>query len=89
LIIHGFVDISHYQNIYINLFNSIKKAIINRPLEEGIKLSPSRVLAQDFKISRSTVFKAYDLLVLEKYVKSIPGSGYYVASTKNLNHYKH
>lgn len=67
---HGFVDISDYQNIYINLFNSIKKAFISRTLDEDMKLPPSRVLAQVFKISRSTVIKAYNLLVLEKYVKS-------------------
>ena len=80
---YGFGNKDDYQNIYINLFDSIKKAIINRTLDEDIKLPPSRVLAQDLEISRSTVIKAYDLLVLEKYVKSIPGSGYYIASTKN------
>ncbi len=88
---YGFGNKDDYQNIYINLFDSIKKAIINRTLDEDIKLPPSRVLAQDLEISRSTVIKAYDLLVLEKYVKSVPGSGYYIASIKNKkirNHFK-
>ena len=80
---HGFDSKEGYQNIYINLYNALKKAIINRSLDEKIKLPPSRVLAKDIEVSRSTVIKAYDLLVLEKYVKSIPGSGYFIASAKN------
>jgi len=80
---HGFGNKINYQNIYINLYDSIKRAIINRTLDENVKLPPSRVLAQDLEISRSTVIKAYELLVLEKYVLSIPGSGYYIASTKH------
>jgi len=72
------------QNVYIHLYHSIKKAIENRILVEKSKLPPSRVLAQDLEISRSTVIKAYDLLVLEKYAKAIPGSGIYVAQIKNI-----
>jgi GntR family transcriptional regulator/MocR family aminotransferase len=80
---HGFGNKEDYQNIYINLFDSLKQAIINRTLNEGMKLPPSRVMAKDLEVSRSTVIKAYDLLVLEKYVRSLPGSGYYITSTKN------
>jgi GntR family transcriptional regulator/MocR family aminotransferase len=80
---YDFGDKNDHQNIYINLYESIKKAIIDRALDENIKLPPSRVLAQDLEISRSTVIKAYDLLVLEKYVNAVPGSGYYIASIRN------
>lgn len=80
---YGFNDKNDYQNIYIHLYESIKKAIINKALSEGIKLPPSRVLAKDLSVSRSTIIKAYDLLVLEKYVKSIPGSGYYITASKH------
>jgi len=66
------------QNIYLSLYNSIKKAILSGTLDEPMKLPPSRVLAKDLGISRSTVMKAYDLLILEKYLKSVTGSGYYV-----------
>ena len=79
---HGFGRKEDYQNIYINLFEALKNAIINRTLDKDLKLPPSRVLAQDLEVSRSTVIKAYDLLVLEKFVNSIPGSGYYVAPIK-------
>ncbi len=80
---HGFGNKNDYQNIYINLYNSLKEAIIDKTLQEGLKLPPTRVLANDIKISRSTVIKAYELLVLDNYVKCINGSGYYVSSSKN------
>lgn len=86
---NGFGNKNDFQNIYINLYNSIKKAIIKRTLDEGLKLPPSRVLAKDLDISRSTVIKTYQLLTLEKYVNSIPGSGYYVASIKNKKIHNH
>jgi len=87
VISNGFGSKEQYKNVYINLYNSIKKAIVNRTLDENIKLPPSRVLAKDLEISRSTVIKAYDLLVLEKYIKAVPGSGYYVSSIKNTKIY--
>lgn len=80
---NGFGNKNDYDNIYIHLFDAIKKAILNKTLIEGIKLPPSRVLAEDINVSRSTVLKAYDLLVLEKYVNSIPGSGYYISASRS------
>lgn len=73
------------QNIYLNLYNSIKKAITDNILGDNMKLPPSRVLAKDLGISRSTVIKAYDLLILEKHLKSITGSGYFVVRNRATN----
>ena len=50
-----------------------------------MKLPPSRILAKDLGISRSTVMKAYDLLILEKHLKSITGSGYFVVRHETNN----
>jgi GntR family transcriptional regulator/MocR family aminotransferase len=95
---HGFGNKNDYQNIYINLFNSLKNAIVDNTLQEHTKLPPTRVLAKDLEISRSTVIKAYELLVLDNYVKCVNGSGYYVTSRKNtkihfnlksINSFKH
>ena len=66
LINYGFSSKNDYQNIYINLYNALKQAILDRTLGEDVKLPPSRLMAKDLGISRSTVLKAYDLLVLEK-----------------------
>ena len=80
---NGFDSKEDYENIYINLYSSLKKAFVNRSLEGNVQLPPSRILAKDLNVSRSTVLKAYDLLVLEKYIKSIKGSGYYVLPLKD------
>lgn len=69
--------------VYYSLFSSLKKAIIEGALKKGVKIPPSRVLAKDLRISRSTVVKAYELLELEKYVRAVQGSGYFVIGVKN------
>ncbi|NAS32742.1 aminotransferase class I/II-fold pyridoxal phosphate-dependent enzyme [Flavobacteriaceae bacterium R38] len=85
---HGFKEKESYKNIYIHLYEAFKKAILNKALGSNIKLPPSRILAKDLDISRSTVLKAYNLLVLEKYVKTVKGSGYYVLSSKDKKIYQ-
>ena len=82
LISHGFTNKKDYQNIYINIYSALKKAILAKALHDNIKLPATRVLAKDIGVSRSTIIKAYDLLMLEKYVNSKVGSGYYVNFSK-------
>ena len=75
---HGYKIHDKSKNIYIVLYGSIKKAIQDQSLIHGYKLPPARILAADLEVSRSTVIKAYELLVLEKYVSVLQGSGYLV-----------
>ena len=75
---HGYSINDKSKNIYLVLYDSIKKAIQYKSLIHGIKLPPSRILSKDLGVSRSTVIKAYELLVLEKYVSVIQGSGSFV-----------
>ena len=89
LINHGFKVQPLNDTIYLNLYEAIKNAILSQTLDSKIKLPPSRVLSKDLNISRSTVLKAYDLLVLEKYVTSVTGSGYFIKSIKDIKHQKH
>ena len=65
-----------YQNLYLILRDAINKKII----PDSTKLPASRTLAQNLNIARSTVVKSYELLVLEKFVRSKQGSGYYVSA---------
>jgi GntR family transcriptional regulator/MocR family aminotransferase len=82
---HGFGNKEAYENnIYINLYEALKKAIVKGVLNKGQQLPPSRVLAKDLSISRSTVIKAYDLLLIENYIKSIQGSGCFIASNEQI-----
>lgn len=82
---YGFKHKPNDNSIYLDLFETLKMAILKGALVENIKLPPTRILAKDINISRSTVLKAYDLLIIEKYLYSIQGSGYYVSS---VNHKK-
>ncbi|WP_282017026.1 PLP-dependent aminotransferase family protein [Salegentibacter mishustinae] len=78
---HGF-DPNKDDLLYHNLYKSLKTAILKRSLPPESKLPPTRILAKDLGISRSTVLKAYEILTLENFIESIIGSGYYVRSPK-------
>lgn len=80
---HGYNRGTNEKSIYLNLYKAIKNAVINKTLDDNFKLPSSRLLAKDLEISRSTVLKAYELLVLEKYIKPKLGSGYFVSSSKS------
>lgn len=77
------LNVNLQPQIYISLYDALKKAILTRSLEPGSKLPPSRILAKDLAISRSTVLKAIDLLLVERYVESVKGSGYFILSPKD------
>lgn len=64
--------------LYIHLYNQLKNAIINRDLPSETYLPATRKLAEELHISRSTVNKSYELLVLEGYLTAKPGAGYMV-----------
>ncbi|MBO6524739.1 MAG: PLP-dependent aminotransferase family protein [Balneolaceae bacterium] len=78
LLANGFPSSANEGSMYQNLAFSFKKAILNKQLRKDEKLPPTRLLASDLQISRSTVLKAYEILCIEKYVRAIHGSGYYV-----------
>lgn len=75
----GFIEHRNNKSVYYNLYHAFKNAIIDREIPDNFKLPPSRVLAKDLNMSRSTVIKAYELLVLEKLIISRQGSGYYTS----------
>lgn len=64
------------RNKYFILYEAIKGSILKADLPSEVALTPSRTLAEDLSLSRSTVLKAYELLVLEGYLISVQGSGY-------------
>ncbi len=78
LLTNGFSSSSGEGIIYQKLAFSFKKAILNKQLRTGEKLPPTRLLASDLSVSRSTVLKAYEILCIEKYARAVQGSGYYV-----------
>lgn len=65
-------------NKYIQLYKAIKKCILDIELPHNWSLPATRYLSNELEISRTTVLKSYELLVLEKLIISKQGSGYKV-----------
>ncbi len=57
---------------------SLRRRIISGDLLEGTKLPPTRAMASELGVSRSTVVTAYEQLVAEGYLSGVQGSGYKV-----------
>jgi GntR family transcriptional regulator / MocR family aminotransferase len=71
----------HYDNQaqgskYILLYKAIKKCILNMELPYSWNIPSTRVLSETLGLSRTTILKAYELLILEKLIVAKPGSGY-------------
>ncbi len=67
--------------IYKGLYDTFKNIISNGHLHSNSKLPSTRSLSNELGFSRSTIVKVYNLLVLEDYILSKSGSGYYVSTT--------
>jgi GntR family transcriptional regulator/MocR family aminotransferase len=62
-----------------SLHEQLRAAILDGRLQPGLRLPPTRTLADAYGVSRNTAVAAYDLLLSEGYVVSRPRSGAYVA----------
>ncbi len=65
--------------IYEQIKEQIKVKIISNELKSGELLPSIRTLAKDLRCSVITTKNAYEELVNEGYVKTIPSKGFYVA----------
>lgn len=61
------------------VYLSIRQTILDRRLEAGTALPPTRVLADELRLGRNTVVRAYDQLIVEGYLDSRVGSGTFVS----------
>lgn len=66
--------------LYKQIYDSVRRSILNGELESDTRLPASRVLASELGVSRMTVVNAYDQLLAEGYLESKAGSGTFVAS---------
>ena len=64
--------------LYIHLYKLLSKMIIKMEVPENTVLPPTRKLATELGVSRSTVLRAYDILLLDGLIVSLPSSGYQV-----------
>jgi len=71
--------------LYHRLYEDIKDKIIHNEYKKNSKLESIRSLSSRLDISTTTVEKAYNQLLVEGYIKSIPRSGFVVMDVHNLS----
>ncbi|WP_026895059.1 PLP-dependent aminotransferase family protein [Clostridiisalibacter paucivorans] len=72
------LDRSSNQHLYIQLYNEIKKLIVDKELNPHHKLPPIRKLSEFLNVNNVTVVNAYKLLEQENFVYKKIGSGTFV-----------
>jgi len=72
--------------LYIQLYEQIKTEINTNFLQPYSKLPSIRRLAEDLRLSRTTVEAAYQQLAAEGYINSAPKVGYYVNSVEHTRY---
>lgn len=73
------------------IYQYIKKSILNGILQENERLPSSRELSKDLSVSRNIVVEAYEQLIAEGYLYAKKGAGTYVSEgaafkVQSLNH---
>jgi GntR family transcriptional regulator / MocR family aminotransferase len=73
------LDRSRREPLTSQLFEQLRDAIRHARIRPGTRLPSSRRLSEQLAVSRNTVIRAYDALIIEGYVESRPASGIFVA----------
>lgn len=71
---------------YSQIYSYIKEEIKKGGIKPSTRLPSTRLLADHLKVSRSTTQMAYEQLLSEGYIESIPCKGYYVCTIDGLVH---
>lgn len=70
--------------MYEQIYHYMKEEIRQGNLGAGMKLPSTRVLAEHLKVSRSTTQMAYEQLLSEGYIESVPCRGYFISAIEEL-----
>src|SRR5262245_45185383 len=70
--------IDHARLLYEQIYEFYKEAILKGRLKHNQRLPSYRTLAKELGLGNNTVLKAYELLLLEGYVKNENRRGLYV-----------
>ena len=68
------------QPLQQQLFDQLSGLIVSSRLRPGTRMPSSRMLADQFSISRTTVLLTYERLIAEGYLQTTPAKGTFVAS---------
>jgi GntR family transcriptional regulator/MocR family aminotransferase len=74
------LDRSRREPLTSQLVDQLRDAIRQARIASGTRLPSSRQLCEQLSVSRNTVVRAYDALIIEGYVESRPASGVFVSS---------
>jgi GntR family transcriptional regulator / MocR family aminotransferase len=74
------LDRSRRDPLTSQLVEQLRDAIRHGRLRAGTRLPSSRRFSEQLEVSRNTVVRAYDTLVVEGYVEARPASGIFVAA---------
>ena len=74
--------------LYEQIYTYIKQDIQTGRIKAREKLPSSRALSAYLEVSRSTVDLAYEQLLSEGYLESIPCKGYYACQMEELYHFQ-
>ncbi len=66
--------------LYRQIYEAIRRAILNNEYESKMRLPASRLLAKQLGVSRMTVVNAYEQLFAEGYIEGKIGAGTFVAA---------
>lgn len=75
-----FVIVDASTPIYRQIYDAVRRSILEGRIAPGTRLPASRQLAAQLSVSRMTVVNAYDQLFAEGYLEGKRGSGTFVAS---------
>lgn len=81
MLTYSFTNIGS-DSLYIHLYKCLKNDILSGVLTPGAKLPSKRSFAKNLGISVITVENAYEQLIAEGYVYSIPKKGFFVVDMK-------
>ncbi len=70
--------------VYLQLYDYIRESILDEHILPGEKLPSLRSLSRKLGISITTVSQSYNQLLVEGYIESRPGSGYYVRNVGKI-----
>jgi len=78
------IKVDSKEPIYQQIYKYIKNEIQSGRLQFGDKLPSTRALSEHLQISRSTVDFAYEQLLSEGYIESIPYKGHFVCEITGI-----
>ena len=80
------LDVKSDRPLYEQIYQFLKAEIQEGRLSAGERIPSTRKLSTYLQVSRSTVDMAYDQLLSEGYIESVPYKGYFVSELDGMFH---